>query len=90
MKKEKDAKAKLDKEKRKVEADLKDTREKLGETELSLKEAKDTVVKYVLPFFPFFVNFRSASNSRYITRTRHITYMGVGLGSLLNGFVAEW
>ena len=35
-----------------VEADLKDTREKLGETESSLKEAKDTVVKYVFPF-PF-------------------------------------
>ena len=50
MKKEKDAKAKLDKEKRKVEADLKDTREKLAETESSLKEAKDTVVKYVLLF----------------------------------------
>lgn len=45
LKKEKDAKAKLDKEKRKVEGDLKDTREKLGETESSLKEARDTVAK---------------------------------------------
>lgn len=45
MKKEKDAKAKLDKEKRKVEGDLKDTRDKLLESETELKNTQDTVAK---------------------------------------------
>ena len=45
LKKEKDAKAKLDKEKRKVEGDLKDTRDQLVETENELKNSQDTVSK---------------------------------------------
>ena len=45
LKKEKDAKAKLDKEKRKVEAELKETKDKLADTENDLKNLRDTVAK---------------------------------------------
>ena len=47
LQKEKDARAKLDKEKRKLEGDLKDTKDKLVDTEGALKTAQDAVVKYV-------------------------------------------
>ena len=45
LQKEKDGKAKVEKEKRKVEGDLKETRDKLGQTEEDLAAAKDLVVK---------------------------------------------